>query len=81
LNEKPVRPVMVKADLTVALERYVLTLVYFYAQSQQQIAADLAAPASLVARAVARGLHAIAADLEIAAGRPGPRLVAPLDAA
>jgi Sigma-70, region 4 len=45
------------------LERYVLTLVYFHARTQAQIAAQLAIPMPFVARAVARGLQAVASDL------------------
>jgi DNA-directed RNA polymerase specialized sigma24 family protein len=48
-----------------ALERYVLTVLYFHARTQRQLAIQLSVPLPFIARAVARGLKAIAADMEI----------------
>jgi hypothetical protein len=56
------------------LERCVLTLVYFYAQSQRQVADHLAVPLPSVARAAARALRLVAADLELVQHTPGARI-------
>jgi hypothetical protein len=71
VNEIPTKFVTVDPELASALtrlpplERYVLTLVYFYGRTQRQIAAHLEISPPLVARAAARGLQAIGSDLEI----------------
>jgi hypothetical protein len=56
------------------LERCVITLAYFYDQTQQQMAAYFAVPLPAIAQAAARGLRSVAADLAVPGRRPTGRV-------